>query len=149
VGGSNLRSEIEFFLVGEGARADGKISHVGRDNFFACRTLQYHLCPNTQSDLVVKFALKENADSSFYGKITAMESAIDSEARQLNRNLILADSANISSLPSLDVRNNRMKCHHGASVSEINSEQLFYLNSRGIDREIAEQMILDGFLSFC
>ncbi|MDR2735293.1 MAG: SufD family Fe-S cluster assembly protein [Puniceicoccales bacterium] len=146
--GSDFRSEISFFLTGEGSKIDGKIFHIGEASFFDCRTLQYHLGRNTISNLVAKFALKENANSSFCGKIIATETAIDSEARQLNKNIILSDSARTTSVPSMDIRNPGIKCYHGATVSEINSEQLFYLRSRGIDLQTAEQMIVDGFLEF-
>ncbi|MDR0351532.1 MAG: SufD family Fe-S cluster assembly protein [Puniceicoccales bacterium] len=148
IANANFRTEINFFLVGENAKANGKISYVGESGFFDCRVLQYHLGRNTMSNLTVKFALKENANSSFYGKITAMEKALDSEARQLHRNLILSDSARTTSVPSMDVRNNSIKCYHGSTVSEINPEQLFYLNARGVERRRAEQMIIDGFLKF-
>ncbi|MDR1458081.1 MAG: SufD family Fe-S cluster assembly protein [Puniceicoccales bacterium] len=147
-GNLNFRSELSFFMVGENAKVDGKISYAGNGGFFDCRVLQYHLKPNTLSNLIVKFAPKGNVNSSFHGKIMATDKARDSEAKQLHRSLILSDSAGITSVPSMEVKNNSIKCYHGATVGEINSEQLFYLGTRGIDRSTAEQMIVDGFLKF-
>ena len=62
-------------------------------------------------------------------------------------NIVLNSGARADSIPSLKIRNNDVKCSHGSTTGKINEEQILYLTSRGLDREEAMQMILEGFLS--
>ena len=63
-----------------------------------------------------------------------------------NHNLVLNNGARADSIPSLKIRNNDVKCSHGSTTGRINEEQVLYLTSRGISKDEARQMILEGFL---
>ena len=64
---------------------------------------------------------------------------------QANRNLVLDQNARSDSIPGLEILNNDVRCTHGSTVGKIDQEQLFYLLSRGISREDAEKLIIQGF----
>jgi len=112
---------------------------------FDYHTLQEHAAPSTTSDLLYKGALKDKARSIFAGLIRADQGAQKTNAFQLNRNLILSEGARADSMPKLEILANDLRCTHGASTSRLNDEQIFYLMSRGLRREIAVRMMVDGF----
>ena len=67
------------------------------------------------------------------------------DAYQSNRNLMLSDEAEANALPGLEIQANDVRCTHGATSSRIDAEQEFYLQSRGIDRALADEILVFGF----
>jgi Fe-S cluster assembly protein SufD len=112
---------------------------------FDQRTLQIHQAPNTKSDLLYKNALLAKARTIFSGLIVVDPDAQKTDAYQSNRNLMLSDDAEANSLPGLEIQANDVRCTHGATSSRIDPEQEFYLQSRGIAREAADELITFGF----
>ncbi|MGH9195178.1 MAG: Fe-S cluster assembly protein SufD, partial [Acidimicrobiia bacterium] len=109
------------------------------------RTLQNHVAGGSTSDLLYKGALKDTSRSVYSGLIRVEENAAKTDAYQVNRNLVLSDHAKAHSKPELEIKNNELRCTHGASVGQIDEEELFYLQSRGLDRASAERLIVYGF----
>ena len=112
---------------------------------FDQRTLQIHQAPNTKSDLLYKNALRDQARTIFSGLIVVDPDAQKTDAYQSNRNLMLSDEAEASSLPGLEIQANDVRCTHGATSSRIDPEQEFYLQSRGIKKEAADELLTFGF----
>ena len=79
------------------------------------------------------------------GLIRVEENAQRTDAYQTNRNLVIGSSAEANSLPGLEILANEVKCSHGATTSKIDEDQLFYLQSRGIPNETAQQLLLLAF----
>ena len=79
------------------------------------------------------------------GLIKIHKEAQRSDAYQANRNLMLSPLARADSIPSLEIEANDVRCTHGATMGEVDSEQLFYLISRGIPRDEAIRLVVDGF----
>lgn len=115
------------------------------DQEFDQRTLQIHQAPNTRSDLLYKNALLDTARTIFSGLIVVDPDAQKTDAYQSNRNLMLSDRAEASSLPGLEIQANDVRCTHGATTSQIEPEQLFYLQARGINPAKAHQLLVFGF----
>ena len=68
-------------------------------------------------------------------------------AEQVNKNILLKNTARAVSIPTLEVLANDVRCKHGAAVSKLDAEQMFYLQSRGIDMQATRQMLVQAFLS--
>lgn len=112
---------------------------------FDFRTLQDHAAGHCTSDLLYKGALKDDSHTVYSGLIHVRPEGIETDAYQTNRNLVLSDHAKADSKPELEIENNDVRCSHGASVGQVNEDEVFYLMSRGIPRADAEVLIVNGF----
>lgn len=112
---------------------------------FDQRTLQIHQAPNTSSNLLYKNALLDTAKTIFSGLIVVDPDAQKTDAYQSNRNLMLSDDAEAHSLPGLEIQANDVRCTHGATSARIPAEQEFYLQSRGIRKAQADELLVFGF----
>ncbi len=126
-------SEMLALTIAEGAQE------------FDQRTLQIHQAPNTKSDLLYKNALRDRSRTIFSGLIVVDPDAQKTDAYQSNRNLMLSDDAEASSLPGLEIQANDVRCTHGATTSRIDPEQEFYLQARGIAKADADELLTFGF----
>jgi Fe-S cluster assembly protein SufD len=145
-GGTLSKSDIEVELLGRGAESDmlGLVFGRGTQQF-DYHTLQGHRATDTHSDLLFKSALDGHAHSLYTGVIVIEKGAQRSDAYQANRNLLLAEGARADTEPKLEIEADDVRCTHGATVGPIDAEQLFYLASRGIDRDTAARLIVEGF----
>jgi len=146
LGGRFSRSVVETALRGE----HGSVEMLGlyfaaEGQHFDFRTLQDHVAAACTSDLLYKGALKDRSRTVYSGLIRVNESASKTDAYQANRNLVLSDEAKADSKPELEILNNDVRCTHGSTVGQIDDEQLFYLQARGISRHAAERLIVKGF----
>ncbi len=146
LGGDYARVRTHAQLVGQGGTtrqvalyfADGHQTH----DF---RTTQEHVAPKTSSDLLFKGAVNDMARSVYTGLIKIGPDARGTQAFQTNRNLTLSDGAWAESVPNLEIETNDVKCSHASTVGPIDEEQRFYLESRGIQPDIAERLVVLGF----
>jgi Fe-S cluster assembly protein SufD len=147
LGGSITRVDLNAKLLGPGASSDMLGLYFGDgDQHFDFNTSQDHIEPNTSSDLLYKGALDQQSRSVFRGIIRVHPGAQRSDAYQTNRNLLLSDGARADSLPNLEIEADDVKCSHGATVGQLDSEAKFYLMSRGLDETQAERLVVLGFL---
>jgi Fe-S cluster assembly protein SufD len=147
VGGRLNRSQLEFRMTAEGAtaRLDGLCmapdqSHI--DNV----TEVIHSAPHTSSAQLYKAVLEGKSRVVFNGKITIAKQAQKVDAQQLNKNLLMSPDAEVDSRPQLAIDANDVKCSHGATIGQINAQELFYLQSRGISKEDAQKMLAKAFI---
>jgi Fe-S cluster assembly protein SufD len=119
------------------------IAHGAQE--FDQRTLQIHQAPNTSSNLLYKNALLDQTRTIFSGLIVVDPDAQKTDAYQSNRNLMLSDDAEANSLPGLEIQANDVRCTHGATSARIDAEQEFYLQSRGIAKAQADELLVFGF----
>jgi len=139
---------IENDLTGPGATsrvtgayfADGS-QHLDYD------TYQLHSAPNTTSDFAFKGALRDHATAVWRGMIRVEEDAQRTNAYQENRNLMLSPTTHAVPIPGLEILANDVRCTHGATVGQVDREQLFYLMARGLSRGEAERLIVRGFFT--
>jgi Fe-S cluster assembly protein SufD len=146
LGGRLSRSAQHSVLHGPGGEAvvtglylpDGK-QHV------AFHTLQDHVAAKLQERPALPGSLLGRSRSVYEGTIRAWPGAQKTDAYQSNRNLLLSPQARADSLPQLEIEANDLRCTHGATVSQVDEEQIFYLMSRGIPRPDAVRLIVEGF----
>ncbi|GIU96181.1 MAG: Fe-S cluster assembly protein SufD [Gaiellaceae bacterium] len=145
-GSAKGKVRIQNDLAGPGATsrvtgayfADGT-QHLDYDTF------QEHIAPSTTSDFAFKGALRDSARAVWRGMIRVEEGAQRTNAYQENRNLLLSKTAHADSIPGLEIMANDVRCTHGATLGQVDREQLFYLMARGLSRSEAERLIVRGF----
>ncbi|MBC5824184.1 MAG: Fe-S cluster assembly protein SufD [Candidatus Eremiobacteraeota bacterium] len=148
IGGRFARADIEVELLGPGAESDMLgLVFAERSQQFDYHTVQGHRAPSTRSDLLFKSALGGSAHAVYTGVIIIEKFAQKSDAYQANRNLILSDGARADTEPMLEIEANDVRCTHGATVGPIDEEQLFYLQSRGLDASDAARLVVEGFFA--
>ncbi|MEX2230272.1 MAG: Fe-S cluster assembly protein SufD, partial [Dehalococcoidia bacterium] len=147
IGGVLIKQTIEALLEGAGATSSIRGVALGdRDQHFDFVTLQDHIGPKTESDVEIKAALAGAAKSIYYGVTRVEETAAGAAANQANRNLLLSGRAKADSDPVLEIlTSDVIRCGHGATVGPVDEEALFYLQSRGLDRRQALQLLVAGF----
>ena len=147
-GGGIVRGESLSRLVGEGARSEMySINPVEGDREVDQRTLQDHVAPNATSDLLYLNALDDKARTVFAGLIKVQPNASGTDAYQKVRNLVLSDEADPNSMPGLEILNDDVRCTHGATNGPVSEDELFYMEARGIRREAASRLIVNGFFN--
>ena len=145
-GGDYARSEIRCDLKGRGSEAYSAAAYFGKgEQTLDFRTFQKHEAPDTTSKLLFKGALDEDSRSIYSGLIKVLPEAIRTKAQQTNRNIKLSEKAWAESVPNLEIETNDVMCSHASTVSGIDEEQLFYLESKGIETSVAERLIIAGF----
>ncbi len=145
-GSKKGKIRIQNDLAGRGATSrvtgayftDGT-QHLDYDTF------QEHIAPDTTSDFAFKGALRDDSRAVWRGMIRVEEDAQKTNAYQENRNLLLSKTAHADSIPGLEILANDVRCTHGATLGQVDREQLFYLMARGLTRQEAERMIVRGF----
>ena len=148
LGGARVRDEAVSRLRGPGGRSDMlSISAAEGEQIFDQRTLQIHEAPNTSSDLLYKNSLNDKARTIFTGLIRVDEGAHKTDAYQKVRNLLLSDEAEANSAPGLEIEADDVRCTHGATSGQVDMEEIFYLQSRGIPLRLAHQLVTFGFLN--
>ena len=146
LGADLSRCDVTSHLLGPGSDSEMlALWFGGRDQHFDYHTLQHHAAPNAHSDLLFKGALTDRARSVFRGLIRVDEGAQLTDAYQTNRNLLLSPDSQATTLPSLEIAADDVKCSHGATVGQVDEHQLFYLTSRGLTPEQAERLLVFGF----
>jgi Fe-S cluster assembly protein SufD len=146
LGGRYSRAESKSRLLGAGARSEMLSLTISQDKQqFDQRTFQDHVSPNTFSDLLYKNALSDESRTIFAGMIRVEPHAQGVDAYQSNRNLLLDGTAEANALPGLEILANDVRCTHGATTGQVEEEQMFYLESRGLKPLIAKQLLVFGF----
>lgn len=108
-------------------------------------TIIDHQKPNSASHQLYKGILNDRSRAVFNGKVVVREGALLTDARQLNKNLLLSSDAHIDTKPELEIFADDVKCSHGATVGQLEEDELFYLASRGIRAERARALLTYGF----
>ena len=145
-GGEYARTRADTRLVGRGAHGDLMAIYFGEgDQTLDFRTYQDHVAPDTTSNLLYKGVVAGESRSIYTGLIRVRPNARGTNAFQTNRNLKLSDEAWAESVPNLEIENNDVKCSHASTVSPVDEEQRWYLESRGVPTGVAERLIVAGF----
>jgi Fe-S cluster assembly protein SufD len=148
LGAKYSRFESLSRLVGEGGRSDLlAVSVADGTQEFDARTLQDHVSPHTASDLLYKNALDDRARCTFGGLIRVEPHAHFTDAYQKVRNLLLSDDSEANSMPGLEILADNVRCTHGATSGQVDKDELFYLRTRGITVNVAQRLIVTGFLN--
>lgn len=131
--GSDCQTDIKSLLIGEGT------SHQGFGSIIQ------HIGTGSKSRQLVKNILQGTSTGSFHGAITIPKTGQRTDAQQLGRALLLGEAAQMASQPQLEIEADDVKCQHGAAISRLSPEELFYFRARGIDEETATGMLAQAF----
>lgn len=147
-GGKVSRNEIRVLLDAPGAdcRLNGAYMMKGEQH---CDNTTFidHAHPETTSKELYKGVLDGKSRGVFQGKITVRPGAQKADGQQMNRALLLSDTAEIDSKPELEIYADDVQCAHGATAGELDESALFYLCSRGIPETEARRILIEAFLN--
>ena len=101
--------------------------------------------PHGTTNQLHKCIVSDRAHTVFNGKVFVPKEAQLTDATQLNRNLMLSPKARVDTKPELQITADNVKCAHGATVSQLEAEEIFYLRSRGLSEDDANQLLIDAF----
>ena len=145
-GGDYARLRTDCRLAGRGASGTLLAAYLGAgEQMLDFRTFQDHAAPDATSELLFKGALAGSSQSVYSGLIRVRPEGRGTNAFQTNRNLKLSEGAWAESVPNLEIENNDVHCSHASAVGPVDEEQRFYLESRGVPPDAAEQLIVAGF----
>ncbi len=138
----------EVALTGQGAKAQvNGVMFTGGRQHLAYFTRQDHQAPHTTSDLLYKGGLKDSSRVVWKGMIRVEKDAQKTDAYQKNNSLLLSENARADSIPGLEIEANDVRCTHGATAGAVDEDMVFYLRSRGIKRDEAVRLIVEGFFA--
>lgn len=146
--GSNIsRDNVLCCLEGEEAVCDLKGLSVAREGQHLDQfVIVDHRAPRARSNQLFKNVVSSRARAVFNGKVIVGNGCIGTDARQLNRNLLLGKLAEVDTRPQLEIFNDDVKCSHGATIGRLSTEELFYLESRGISKTKAVDLLCRAFV---
>ena len=146
LGGRLARHDISVVMDNEGAECwvDG-LYLAGADQHTDTHSVIDHQQPHCNSHQLYKGILDGNARAVFNGKVFVREGAQKTDAMQTNKNLLLSPQARVDTKPQLEIYADDVKCAHGAAVGQIDQEELFYLQARGINPELGRSLLTYGF----
>jgi Fe-S cluster assembly protein SufD len=148
LGAALARVEIEARLEGEGAALELDGLYLARDSQHQDHhTTVDHASPRTTSRELFKGILDGRAHGVFHGRVHVRPDAQKIDASQTNRALLLSDGAVLDSKPQLEIYADDVKCSHGASVGQLDPDQIFYLRARGLSLERARALLTFAFAS--
>jgi Fe-S cluster assembly protein SufD len=148
LGGRLARIEVHAHLAGERAAAHLNAAQLlGGGQHADFTTVVRHDAPATVSRQTVKNVLTDRSRGVFQGKIEVSRIAQKTDGYQMNQALLLSPDAEIDSKPQLEIYADDVKCSHGATVGELDAEQVFYLRSRGIPEAEARSILVRAFLN--
>jgi Fe-S cluster assembly protein SufD len=146
LGGGLVRNDSGLILAGENIHATLDGLYLGtRNQHIDHHTFLDHTKPNCSSFENYKGILDGSAVGVFNGKIFVRPGAQKTDSKQSNRNLLLSRDATVNSKPQLEIFADDVKCTHGATIGQIEPSQLFYLQSRGIPKAQARQILTFAF----
>ncbi len=155
-------ARLDFIDFSEGSavrRNDNAVYFDGEHSFASLKGLSvlngnsqifdhvsvYHNAPNCVSNQVYKNILADSARSEFNSLVSVKKGASGSNSNQMNRNLLLSDLAQSFSRPQLRIDTDDVSCVHGATVGQLQKDELFYLRSRGFSKALAKFVLTYGF----
>ncbi|MGA2970374.1 MAG: Fe-S cluster assembly protein SufD, partial [Acidimicrobiales bacterium] len=148
MGGHYNRSRNDAQMLGLGSENELRTTFLGSGSqVHDFRTHQLHIAGRSHSTLLSKGAVADDSRSVYTGLIEIEKGAKRTDARQTNHNLLLSPTAHADSVPNLDIKENDVMCAHASSVGPLDELQRWYIESRGVSRDDAERLMIQGFFN--
>lgn len=146
LGAKLSRHDVRVKFNAEGAECfvDG-LYMIAEEQHADTHSVIDHALPNCLSHQTYKGIVDGKARAVFNGKVFVRENASGTDAKQSNKNLLLSNDARVDTKPQLEIFNDDVKCAHGATVGQLEEEELFYLLSRGLNEQLARNLLTYGF----
>jgi Fe-S cluster assembly protein SufD len=146
--GESRDIDVSVDLLGPGAEAHLKGLYLCKaDEKVNFRIVMHHCAPGCKSTQLFNGIAGGEAQVSFHGTIVVAPEAQQTEAYQENHNIVLTPEAKVTTQPQLEIYADDVKCSHGATVGQLNEDELFYMRSRGIPESEAKTLQMLSFLS--
>ena len=146
LGGQTSRLDLKVTQIGEGAECvlDG-LALIGGEQLADTHTFIDHTKPHGTSRQLHKCIVGGTAHAVFNGQVMVRPGAQQTDSAQSSRNLLLSRKAEVDTQPQLEIFANDVKCTHGATVGQLDSEEVFYLQSRGLPEDVARNLLTYAF----
>lgn len=140
------RHNLEIYQTGEGTDTTlNGLTAIAGEQLADTHSAVVLAHPHGTARQLHKCIADDRAHSVFNGKVFVPKAAQLTDASQLNRNLLLSRKARVDTKPQLEIVADNVKCTHGATVSQLEADELFYLQSRGLDPVTSRNLLIDGF----
>jgi Fe-S cluster assembly protein SufD len=147
LGGGLVRATLEHLASEPGANLDSYSLLVGHEQRHVdCVNVVRHAAAGTRSRQTARSIASGESRVIFNSKVVVDAGAVRAESQQSLRGLLLSPTAEIDCRPQLEIHADEVKCAHGASIGRLDADMLFYLLSRGLDRETAQTLLVYAFL---
>ena len=147
-GSSLYRHNINLKFCGNNANANySALSLTEKGQHHDQNIIVEHMTDSCQSDQLFKYILSDDSSGVFNGKVIVEDHTKQTNASQSNKNLVLSPTALMNANPQLEIYAEDVKCSHGSTTGQIDSEALFYLKSRGLSHQKSMELIMGGFIS--
>lgn len=144
----NLSGKYYFELAAANVNLDIFGLYTGKNaDRFTIETIQHHKAPSSTSNLLIKGVFEDESKFIYQGLIRIEKKAQKSHAYQKNQNLILSPGCFVDSRPFLEILANDVFCTHGSTTGKLNTDQLYYLETRGIKEKDARKLLTEGFVN--
>jgi len=144
--GQAIRNEMRVYLKGEEANCViNGLGLLNKESQLFAKTLIHHEVPSCESAQTFKNILANGALSEYNGLVKVFRDAQKTLSNQLNRNLLLDDSAKAYSRPQLRILADDVKCTHGSTNGQLEENEILYLTSRGLSEADARSLLIYGF----
>jgi Fe-S cluster assembly protein SufD len=148
LGGGMVRATLEGHLNQPGASLDSYSLLVGHaERHVDCVNIVSHSAPKTTSRQTARAIASDHSRVIFNSKVIVDAGAVNADSQQSFRGLLLSPTAEIDSRPQLEIHADEVKCAHGATTGRLDPDMLFYLLSRGLDRDTAQSLLVFAFLA--
>ena len=146
IDGAFTRNDIKAVLAGEGCESTVNGFYILNNTQYCDHyTLLEHQQPHCPSHELFKGILGDTSRAVFRGKIHVHRAAQKTDAYQQNQNILLSDRARVNTKPQLEIYADDVKCSHGATIGQLDTDALFYLRARGISPDAATRILLHAF----
>lgn len=146
LGAKLSRHNLNLYQTGPGTDSTlNGLTLIGRQQTADTHSTVAYNHPNGTANQLHKCIISDKAHAVFNGRIVVPQAAQMTNATQLNRNLLLSPKARVNTKPQLEIVADNVKCSHGATVSQLEADELFYLQSRGLDKAASENLLVDAF----
>jgi len=146
LGASLSRHNLDIFQTGEGTETTlNGLTLIGGEQLSDTHSAIALNYPNSVTRQLNKCIVDDKSHGVFNGKIFVRKGAQLTDAGQLSRNLLMSSKARVDTKPQLEIIADNVKCSHGATVSQLNEDEMFYLQSRGLDVDTSRHLLIDGF----
>lgn len=145
--GQLVRNNLNFAIAEEGCESNmyGVYFTTGKQHVDN-HTYADHLKPNCNSNELYKGVMSGRSTGVFNGKIMVHRDAQKTNAFQSNQNILISDTASINTKPELEIYADDVKCSHGCTIGQLDDEAMFYLQSRGLGKEAATNLLIQAFI---
>ncbi|MFO8037827.1 MAG: Fe-S cluster assembly protein SufD [Sodalinema sp.] len=145
--GSQLsRHNLDVYQTGPGTETTlNGLTLIGKAQTSDSHSTVIYDHPNSTVNQLHKCIVGDKGHAVFDGRIVVMKKAQLTNANQLNRNLLLSPKARVNTKPQLEIVADNVKCSHGATVSQLEADEVFYLQSRGLDKTTSQNLLVDAF----